>query len=294
MNLKKQRLKDLRQLKEIIKQNGLTHNFEEYAAFYYFSNEQINRIFSQINFENYHTMLSVLSSGDHAFNAIYHGIDIVDTFDVNRMTEYYALGFKKRAIECLNFEQFCLLYTLNGRDKKLLDLEDEVINNMDHEYKKFWKTYKYKMKEQRKSGQSVLYWNKEESWPEGGHYNAYLDSEQAYKYLQKRLKGAKITFTHANITELPIKFKAYDFVELSNILSYRGDIFEIRPDYYTSKLISEIYDCNLKNNGIMIYQTRGRDPLCPLYTPMRLKRAKKTFAESDGWLCVYGLQKGDK
>ncbi|MBQ4584294.1 MAG: hypothetical protein IJA94_05360 [Bacilli bacterium] len=73
--------------------------------------------------------MCVLSRGDHAFNAICHGIDKVDTFDVNRLTEYYAIGFKKRAIECLNFEQFCSLYILH--EKKLMDLEDEVTKNMD-------------------------------------------------------------------------------------------------------------------------------------------------------------------
>lgn len=291
MNLKKQRLEDLRQLKWFIKTNSLPYDFMEYAAFYYFSNEQINRIFSQIDFTNYHTMLSVLASGDHAFNAIYKGVDVVDTFDVNRMTEYYALGFKKRAIECLNFEQFCSLYILH--DKKLMDLEDEVIKNMDEEYKKFWITYKNKMKERKKQFPSVLEWSMEESDPEGGVYNAYLDSEESYKYLQKRLQSAKITFTQANITEIPSIFGAYDFIELSNILMYSEEIFEKHVKYCTSKLIKDIYEQNLKNNGTMIYQTRGRDPLSPLFTPMRLKRARKSYAESDGWLCVYGLQKGE-
>ncbi|MBQ4584295.1 MAG: hypothetical protein IJA94_05365 [Bacilli bacterium] len=85
---------------------------------------------------------------------------------------------------------------------------------------------------------------------------------------------------------MPSKFKDYDFIELSNILSYGEYIFGNYIKYRSSNLISEIYDCNLKNKGTMIYQTRGCDPLNPLLTPMRLKRARKTFAESDGW-CVY-------
>ena len=249
MTLKEQRIEDIRQTGRRIKKRIKPTAFQEYAAFYYFSNEQINRKYSEIDFTNYHTALTVLSSGDHAFNAIYHGIDIVDTFDINRLTEYYALGFKKRAIECLSFEQFCLLYNLKG--PKLMELEDEIMKNMDEDYRVFWKNFKYKMKWCGNFFPSVISWARENNTPKGGRYNAYLENEETYKQLQKRFDAAKITFTQANITELPVKFRRYDLVELSNILSYSDEIFKSCVEERREKLYREIYDKNLNVNGVI-------------------------------------------
>ena len=293
-SLEEQRLEDLKQIRDRIKTGIISYDFEEYAAFYSFSNEHINKKYSQIDFANYHTALTVLSSGDHAFNAIYKGIDVVDTFDVNRLTEYYAIGFKKRAIECLTFEQFCTLYSKRDR----MDLEDEVIKNMDDDYKKFWEAYKYELKclgEENQTILSILYWTKEIMYPHGYDYNAYLNDEQTYKYLQKRLEVAKITFSQADITELPTKFGTYDFIELSNILNYQYRIFSNNVKNNTTKLVADIYDRNLNDFGKMLYQTGGtivgNNPLGP-YVPRRLKRAKKIFDKNNSEDWIYGLQKG--
>ncbi|MBQ9834449.1 MAG: DUF3419 family protein [Bacilli bacterium] len=292
-SLEEQRLEDLRQIKDRIKTGIISYDFEEYAAFYNFSNEHINKKYSQIDFTNYHTALTVLSSGDHAFNAIYQGIDNVDTFDVNRLTEYYALGFKKRAIECLTFEQFCTLYSKRDR----MDLEDEVIKNMDDEYKKFWEAYKYELKCLGEEIPTVLYWTKAIMYPHGHDYNAYLNDEQTYKHLQKRLEVAKISFAQANITELPSKFGTYDFIELSNILTYQHKIFSHNVKKNTTKLVTDIYDHNLNGFGTMLYQTGGTivgdNPLA-LYVPRRLKRAKKIFDKNNSEDWIYGLQKGGR
>lgn len=294
-SLEEQRLEDLRQIRDRIKNGIISYDFEEYAAFYSFSNEYINKKYSQIDFTNYHTALTVLSSGDHAFNAIYKGIDVVDTFDINRLTEYYALGFKKRAIECLTFAQFCSLY--RKRDQNQMDLEDEIIKNMDDEYKKFWEAYKYELKCLGEEIPTVLYWTKEIMYPHGYDYNAYLNDEQTYKYLQKRLEVAKITFAQADITELPSKFGSYDFIELSNILNYQHKIFSHNVKKNTTKLVTDIYDRNLNGFGTMLYQTGGTivgdNPLAP-YVPRRLKRAKKIFDKNNSEYWIFGLQKGGR
>lgn len=293
MNLEEQRNEDLRRAKEIIDMGIIPYTFQEYAAFYSFSNEQINQIYSQIDFTNYHTALTVLSSGDHAFNAIYKGIDNVDTFDVNRLTEYYALGFKKRAIECLTFAQFCSLYT-SSNSAEIKDLEDEVIKNMDEVYKKFWQNYKYELKCYAEHFPSILMWAKEYRSPEGGVYNIYLDSEETYKYLQKRLEVAKITFTQANITELPIKFGEYDFIELSNILCYKKQIFSNNVKLHSKKLIIDVFKKNLNSNGLMLYQTGSGNLLKSPFMSKQLKRAQRFYKDSDDYACVFGLQKGGR
>ncbi|MBQ4584293.1 MAG: DUF3419 family protein [Bacilli bacterium] len=296
-NLEEQRLEDLRQIRDRIKNCNLSRDFEEYAVFYYFSNEQINRKYAQIDFTNYHTALTVLSSGDHAFNIIYKGIDLVDTFDINRMTEYYALGFKKRAIECLSFEQFYSLYDF-GNIQRLLELEDEVIKCMDREYKKFWESFKYELNCLGERIPTVIRWTKEIAKPHGNYYNSYLENEESYKRLQKRLETAKITFTQGNITEIPTRFGTYDFIELSNILTYQRHIFpHSLAKYNTTKLVRKIYEHNLKGLGTMLYQTGGtivgNNPLS-CFAPKLLKRAKNNFDKNNTESWVYGLQKGDR
>ncbi len=66
--------------------------FGEYDKFYPYTNECISGYLRFVDFIKKNSALSVLSSGDHVFSLISHGINNVDTFDINRLTEYYALG----------------------------------------------------------------------------------------------------------------------------------------------------------------------------------------------------------
>ena len=62
----------------------------------------------QLDFKDKKKALSVLASGDHVFNLIYYGILNIDTFDTNRLTEYYALGLKRAALLAFTYEEYLL------------------------------------------------------------------------------------------------------------------------------------------------------------------------------------------
>lgn len=70
-------------------------SFSEYHKSYYWTNENIKGYLDKVDFEGKDNALAVLASGDHIFNLVEKGISNIDTFDTNKLTEYYALGFKK-------------------------------------------------------------------------------------------------------------------------------------------------------------------------------------------------------
>ena len=70
--------------------------------------------------------------------------------------------------------------------------------------------------------------------------------------MQKRLNDVLITFTYAEVKQLPNVFSQYDFIYLSNILSYDHWVFNSDDREYLAeqyaKLVSDIYTKNLENN----------------------------------------------
>lgn len=75
-------------------------NFINSDEIYYNSNEKLNIIYNNFDF-NGKNILSVLGSGDQAFNLINRGAKKVDLFDRNKMTIYFFY-LRKWIIEYLN------------------------------------------------------------------------------------------------------------------------------------------------------------------------------------------------
>lgn len=85
-----QRKKDLAQIPQFINDSEFDYKFQEYSAIYYLTNEKLANLYNEINFTKYKTTLTVLASGDQAFNLILEGAERIDTFDCNRLAEQYA------------------------------------------------------------------------------------------------------------------------------------------------------------------------------------------------------------
>ena len=81
-------------------------NFSKFCEIYPFTNENINGYIGKIVFSENDIILSILSSGDHAFNLITSGALNIDTFDINCLTEYYALGLKRALIIRYSYDEF--------------------------------------------------------------------------------------------------------------------------------------------------------------------------------------------
>ncbi|MBQ9834443.1 MAG: class I SAM-dependent methyltransferase [Bacilli bacterium] len=262
--ISEQRRKDLEEAIELYlsayqKKDFVNDDYVEYAGYYRITNEPFSKFLAKANFSNTSKTLSVLSSGDQVFEMVRKGIKKIDTFDINRMTEYFALGFKKRAIECLSYEQFLSLNKydriVTKHNNENLEIEKYVIENMEEEYKWFWQELIASLKGEG-FNVSVFHFVIDYLYLTKFHYsrNPYMADKEKYKELQQKLLKAKITFQQADIKELPKKFQQYDLIYLSNILEYHEDIFEKSglPPEEAIKLLKKIYNKMLNNNGEII------------------------------------------
>ncbi|MBQ9834451.1 MAG: hypothetical protein IJO33_04600 [Bacilli bacterium] len=257
MIIPEQRRKDLACTLELYKrlysdfEELRTKDFKEYNVLYMMTNEQLNDIWHKRKQLGNCNALSVLASGDQAFNLINKGVLSIDTYDINRLTEYYALGFKKTAIETLSFMDFLNLFDRYDLEWNS-DLEREVIKNMPDEYRWFWQEFLYSAKDIKRNPSifdlvggcgiidQILCDRK----------NNYLLDENEYKLLQENMKKAKITFSCCDIKEIPKSFGQYNIIYLSNILDYYKQIFRGKHSLQKAyKLLTTIYMKNLKDSG---------------------------------------------
>ena len=257
MTISEQRRKDLASTLELYKrlysdfEELRTKDFKEYNVLYMMTNEQLNDIWHKRKQLGNCNALSVLASGDQAFNLVNKGVLSIDTFDINRLTEYYALGFKKTAIETLSFMDFLMLFDRYDPDYDF-ELEKEVIKNMSDEYRWFWQELLYSAKD-IKENPSIF------DLVGGCNYidnvirdrkNNYLLDENEYKMLQENLKKAKITFRCCDIKEITKSFGKYNIIYLSNILDYYKQIFRGQDSLQKAyKLLGTIYKKNFKGSG---------------------------------------------
>ena len=211
--------------------------FSEWQKVYKETNENINGYMQQLDFKDKKKALSVLASGDHVFNLIYYGILNIDTFDTNRLTEYYALGLKRAALLAFTYEEYLLF------NEKLTDssISLEELNNlvslcypfMEEKYRKFWQevmAYNYqhqKNNEEKLNVFLMLLMNIASSY-QIIHNNAYLKDEASYEKMRKNLAKANIRFECLNALNLKEKKEKYDLIFLSNIPDY----FDASFGYY--------------------------------------------------------------
>ncbi|MBR2828102.1 MAG: hypothetical protein IKE70_02595, partial [Bacilli bacterium] len=79
-------------------------NYNPYKSTYLWTNEDIIETLNQVKIPKKEKALTVLSSGDHLFNLIVDGYKEIDTFDINRLSEYTSLGLKRAMILKYNLE----------------------------------------------------------------------------------------------------------------------------------------------------------------------------------------------
>lgn len=234
-------------------------DYQRYSKCYAFTNEKLKDLTERIDKSKLDNALCVLSSGDHAFNLIYHGITNIDTFDTNRLTEYYALGFKKMALQTLSYEQFLDFFYNNSPENRAI--EKYIISCLSENYKNFWEGYNECLLDNPEKQQTSLQMyltNRgranifnllgyfEDDVPK---YNNYLSSEEDYKRLQRNLSTARINFKEIDIKAICRQKQKYDLIMLSNILqAMKKPLFGKTID-----IAEKIFKHNLNPNGEMIY-----------------------------------------
>lgn len=253
--MNRQRKKDIRKTiklyEELRKNKGAGQHFTEYSRFYIFTNEDLANIFMQMDLRNCKSALCPTASGDHALNLAYFGVKEIDTFDCNRVAEYYA-KFKEVAVASLSYEYYqrMMLYTYVLNNKLI---QKEVIASLPDVYRKFWEEVLYVVNDIKKDNRGIFELTRLEGEGCRSSYNIYQRSKEDYERLQRNLRDTKITFTNCDIKEVPNLFVKKDFITFSNILEYRRK-FDIFPsDYECADFIKRVYNEQLNDFGDLLY-----------------------------------------
>lgn len=206
--------------------------FSEYQKVYFSTNENIKEYLELVDYTNKINALSVLGSGDHVFNLINKGILSIDTFDSNKLTEYYALGIKRSLIDKYNYETYLNILSLLSNEETSFDTINNILYDllpiMDNKYRMFWTEildYNYKKQKNNVNKLSLIYLlfiNIKYSTV----LNNYLTNEEEYNKLKTKINNANIIFKHMDAKDLYNEFdKKYDIILLSNILDYFYKIY---------------------------------------------------------------------
>lgn len=197
---------------------------------YSWTNENMKSYLSPFNYNNIQKALTVLSSGDHAFNLLSLGIKDIDTFDINPLTEYYALGLKRAMILKYDYKTFISILNFFYNPFSSLTIITELVHSllpyMEKKYQIFWQIildYNYGL--QKETGTHfnlILLLTLDTRGVNPLYFNTYLNSEKEYNNLRRSLINANITFKNVNAINLGQSYKdnKYDYILLSNILDY--------------------------------------------------------------------------
>ena len=199
--------------------------FNFYGKVYPVTNENISGYLPIFNMSEYKKALTVLSSGDHAFNLVHAGITDIDAFDCNRLTEYYALGLKRAMIMKYSYQEYLEALKAMMDSYKCFQEEMDIISDslpfMDEEYRAYWKSLKeYAHNYLEPLQLSLLCLFCIGSEPSYLNHNNYLNSEKEYNLFKEKLEQANISFTNCDIGRITRMHQEYDVIMLSNVLDY--------------------------------------------------------------------------
>ncbi len=204
-------------------------SFLEYDKVYGTTTENIEGYLKLCDFKDKERAITVLASGDQTFSLAARGIKDIITFDINKLTEYYALGLKRAAIQAFSYEEFISYFeVLFSDDTSLIELTDMVkflLPYMDKEYREYWReVIEFNFKEQEYQYKTInLFRMIFYSTAHGISKlkNSYLITKERYDYLKSVIGNVNITYDAINVFDVPNMYeKEQDFILLSNIADY--------------------------------------------------------------------------
>jgi len=271
--------------------------FSGYQKTYFTTNENIKAYLDLVNLDDYNNALTVLASGDQLFNLINKGILEVDTFDINKFTEYYVFGLRMAMIDKYNYKDYLKVFNKLLDEKtsfeELNDILYGLLPFMDMKYREFWKEildYNYILQKDAKERLNItrmLFFG----FLDNNHFNNYLLNDEEYNKLKSNLNRAKISFSATNAVDLYKKNnKKYDLVLLSNILDYIyshlgvnwdinkfvGRLTKICSENYIIFLhyLFDYYSNNYTKQHNLIYGAKNLDKLLEKYPVEKIPFSK--------------------
>ncbi len=234
---------------------------------YFRTNEYVLGYLKKVDLKLSKYVLTVLASGDQAFSLISEGIKNIDTFDVNALSEYIALGLKRAMILKYDYQAFLDNLFLLTDQKVRIDNDEEMailsdlLPFMESKYRMFWQTLiDYTTKVQKETGNNrnlihILDKNDVTNFYNYRKMVNFLKNDAHYQRLRENIGKANITFQEANALNLPNTFRGpYDLVLLSNILDYFDFQWGDHWDYKMLKKYEENLAQIIVDNGVVMLE----------------------------------------
>ena len=186
--------------------------FSKYSRGYFCTNENIKKYLELVKVEQDTKALSVLASGDHVFNLITKGITNIDTFDINRLSLYIALGLKRAMIIKYNYLKYLeVCQKLTNPFLSLNDLGDiinELLPLMDKKIRKFWQeiiSFNYERQKNYQNSTNLFYLLSQNTYgfKKSIRGNIFLENADEYNKLQNKIASVNINFQNNDIMNLP-------------------------------------------------------------------------------------------
>ena len=205
---------------------------ETFCPVYAWTNESVCNALDFADAYGRQKALSVLASGDQVFSMLDYKINDIDTFDINALTEYYALGLKRAMI--LKYDYFTFIKTMEKifstatSNEEIYEIIKGLFPYMEKRHSFFWQELidydalfrKKRIGYERKNliisltfaNRSVYYLSEDV---------LYLMNEQYYNIAKDNLSKANISFKTVDAQEVDRHFTGpYDFIYLSNVLDF--------------------------------------------------------------------------
>lgn len=243
-------------------------NYYEYLVYSQSGNKTTSKVYAYTNenLENFYNspeidvrgkrVLTVGSSGDQAFNAIYHGAKAVDIVDMNIMTKLFV-DLKTAMIKNLTFDEFSKFS--EGYVDNFEDYYPKISHDLPKNTQLFFDQIMI---------DGVSPWLKNfirETGIRSGKNSVFYKDEEAYYDLQDKLLDGDYDLNiivgdlrkFVNVTE-----GKYDLILLSNIFDYFSmhastDMNGKGPEeFYLA--VKNLYDYRLNDNGVIEVTSRDR------------------------------------
>lgn len=199
----------------------ISHRFCEYGPVFSNTCENLSEVENILNYNN-KSVLVPLSSGDQYLFSIYKNASKVTTYDINKLTKYYAnlkIACIKKMENLNDYLKFLITDKYNLFDSKK-ELIYKVLDNLDKDDLYFWKNYLLKAS---KIQMKKLITNKTNRF-DIDYVKCgipFLCSDTEYKILRnKLLNNSEINFINTDLYDISDKLdEKFDVIDLSNIIS---------------------------------------------------------------------------
>jgi uncharacterized LabA/DUF88 family protein len=229
------------------------------APLYIYATEQISKYYSKLDLKQ-KKILTIIGSGDQAFNAFFYGAKEVVCFDINQLSKH-IFYLKQEAIKNLSYLDF-ISYFGDGVYKTTLKYN--IYNKFKHQLPKSTKQFFDSAYSNFNNSGFLLYNSPLFTKRECHHLennlktmNVYLRSEKNYLQLQAILKTKNIKLIISDLYHLKNKLTdKFDIINISNIPNF---IFKIlNHDYLKLKIVFRDLKELLNKKGVVIWYTYSK------------------------------------